>query len=706
MEKKKILKWLFPFTLGCVVSLGGLVGDNLIIKADEGYGATMPIIISTSTQHDEVTINDENLARILRVILGKSENAKLYTDDFLTNANFKPVTDDDGNTSAPTYQLDLSDTGITNILELSKFIFPETLNGINLSGNGITNEHLENITTLLNATESSQIILDGDENPITPACNFSSIIKKVNLNNNKINLDQTSSTYLNNTKLIFGIQNFGIIDDSGFVKSGEMIPMYYIRDDDDGSKSIICDEHYISMAISFEYSVINNDKNEGTSGSTSTSSLVRLTYNKPTSLLDFNSLNTGSTYKYGKVSLSVNATPHSDSSYFSGYAFSKEFILFDISFDSSFWVERGNLLDLHLSNGQLTSDSKLTIEGFGKSLSIAYDNPSTNRITTDDFKNLVNITLSYKGKSRTVPVEFFVQDTIDPVIKLIGSDYVYCSRNKNYNDIDPGVIAYDPVTVGGARTEENALEYRVVKTKDPSNYNYSELGTYKIIYTVKDDAGRKASVERTVEIQERVLDTINLRCNTDTTIIGDDITFVVQPDSDIVMSNYQNVTYEWYINDVLQQTTKGDATTGKSTTTLSFSQIGNATVRVKIKAKQIVDDAHIEFYSNTLTLDIQPKLRNGSTLILGTSIAIVIVLMIIGLWAINNRRKSRNTSGKHKNFHKGKAKKDKYQSSDTQPQIQVIKNYNGTGTSGNNGGNGEGGGNSNFRPPENNDRSL
>lgn len=705
-----MLKWLFPFTLGCIVAIGGLTSHNLITKASEECGISTPIVLQAST-HSEVVLKDEKLARVLRNLLNKSENARFYADDFLTNENFKPVTDTTtGTTSAPTYQLDLSNTGITDIRELSRFIFPTTLQGINLSGNGITNNDLNKITTLVNATTSSSITISGEDTEvITPACNFSSIVKKVNLNNNNIDLSETSSTYLNNTKLLFGIQNFGTIDSSGFVKNGEMKPMYYLREDD-GTNGIIGDEHYVTMAIFFEYSVMDNIETEDPETPSTSLSPVRLTYNKPTYLLDFNSANTGSTYKYGKVSLSLSSTPSSSTAYFSGYSFTKEFTLFEIKFKDSFTVERGNLINLHLENNQLTTSSPLIIEGLGKSLIISYENPRTDRITTSENKNLINISLTYRGKSRTIPVEFVVKDTIPPVIKLIGSSYAYCSRNKNYNDIDPGVIAYDPVTPNGIRTEENALEWKVIKTKTPSNYDYSQLGVYTITYKVRDDAGLEASVTRTVEVQERVLDTINLRCNTEKTVTNEDITFVVQPDSDVVMSNYKNITYEWYVNDQLQQTTKGNTATGKSTTTLNFSQIGEKTIKVKIKAIQIADNVEIEFFSNVLTLDIQPQLRNGSTLILGASIAIIIVLIIICVWAINNKRKSKNTSGRHKNFHKGKTPKDKKTTNNGQPEIQVIKNYNGTSSTGDTGtgSNGEGGGNSNFRPPENgpNDRSL
>lgn len=689
--EKKFRKVLFPFALGFVVALGGLTGESLIAKADSIHASTTPIVISAS--HKRVTIQNSTLESALRKLLGKGDSDYFYEDDFLKNINFAPVITEQ-ETTAPTYQIDLSNTGVKNITELSKFALPDTLKGINLSGNGITNEDLSGIVTLLNANTSSTIIIGSGETQetITPACDFSTIIKKVNLNNNNIDLSKTSSTYLNNTKLLFFIQNFNEIHSSGFVKNGEIQPMYYIRSDSaTGAQTIIGDEHYMSLGITFEYSVHEGKK-------------VKLTYNTPTYLLDFSANNIGvSEQENGMASISVISLRNTETAYFSGYGFTKEITLFDVSIDSHFTVERLSLLDLKLDkNNQLTSDSPITIKGFGDSLKINYNSPNTNKITRSDYKNEVNITIIYDGKKRTVSQEFTVVDTIPPVIKLIGSAHVYCSRYHIYDD--PGVIAYDPATLNGESGET------ITNVNRTHNIDYTKLGTYQITYTVQDTAGLTASVTRTIEIQEQVLDSVTLRTNTSEPKSGSDIVLVVQPDSNVPISKYDNITYEWYIDNVLYQTTKGDSTTGKSTTTINLNNVGSVEIKVRVKATQKGDGAEIDFYSKTLTLNLEPQLRNNSTLVLGASIAIVLLLLIVGIVALNNLRKRKNTSGKHKNFYKGKNKKDKKASNNGQPEIQVIKNFSGTTTDGNyggsNGGNGEGGGNANFRPPENNDRSL
>lgn len=690
MGNKKYLKWVVPLALG--ITLIGIGGNNQSQKAlgEESY-TTPPIVLSAS--HTRVEIKNENLRTALRAILGKSSTEPFFEDDFLTNDNFKPVTDETtGKTTAPTYQINLSDSGVTDIRELAKFALPETLKGINLAGNNIKTSDLDKILTLINAKPSTPIIIESsvfgqEDTTITPACDFSNIIRKVNLNNNKIDLENISTTYLNENRLLFGIQNFGNIDSSGLVRNGEMKPMYYIRSDSaDGTG----DEHYISFSTVFEYS-------------TEINSAVPKTYNIPTELLDFSRF----TEQFGHISISAVSVQNTDTAYFAGYGFTKDFYLFDIKTKEDFWVERLSLLNLQIdNNGKLTSQSKLDIKGFGNSnnLTIAYSSPSTSRITKEGSDpNVVSVTLNYKGKVRTVPVEFVVKDTIAPVIKLKGSNYVYSSRGKRY--IDMGYIAYDPATLGAESGE--SLDGFVRTT---STVKINTLGIYSVTYTVKDEAENEASVIRTVEIQERVLDTINLRVNNSELILGEDIILVVQPEGDVNISNYKDIRYYWYINGTQYIETRGDSITGKSTTTINLTEIGTNEIYVKLVATQNTDNAKIEVYSKTLSLLIEPQLRNNDTLILGACIAVVIILVVIAIITIAKYRKGKgNITGKHKNFHKSKVSKKQKPTVNAQPEIQVIKNYNGTtADNGNNGG--EGGGNSNFRPPENqsnnNDKSL
>lgn len=689
MGNKKNLKWVVPLALG--ITLIGIGGNNqgLQVRGEESY-TTPPIVLSAS--HTRVEIKNESLRTALRTILGKSSTEPFFEDDFLINDNFKPVTDETtGKTTAPTYQINLSNSGVTDIRELAKFALPETLKGINLAGNDIKISNLNNILTLINAKPSTPVVIESsvlgeEDTTITPACDFSSIIQKVNLNDNKIDLENISTTYLNENRLLFGIQNFGNIDSSGLVRNGEMKPMYYIRSDSAGGTG---DEHYISFSTVFEYS-------------TEINSAVPKVYNTPTELLDFSRF----TEQFGHVSISAVSVQNTDTAYFAGYGFTKDFYLFDIKTKDDFWVERLSLLNLQIGNdGKLTPQSKLDIKGFGNgdNLTIAYSSPSTSRITKEGNEpNVVSVTLNYRGKVRTVPVEFVVKDTIAPIIKLKGSNYVYSSRGKQY--IDMGYVAYDPATPGADSGE--SLDGFV---RTSSTVKINTLGVYSVTYTVKDEAENEASVTRTVEIQERVLDTINLRVNNSNLKLGEDIILVVQPEGDVNISNYKDIRYYWYINGTQYIETRGDSITGKSTTTINLSDIGTNEIYVKLVATQKTDNAKIEVYSNTLSLVIEPQLRNNDTLILGACIAVVIILVVIAIIAIAKYRKGKgNITGKHKNFHKGKAPKNQKSTTNGQPEIQVIKNY--TGTTDDNGSGGDGGGNSKFRPPENqsnnDDKSL
>ena len=124
---------------------------------------------------------------------------------------------------------------------------------------------------------------------------------------------------------------------------------------------------------------------------------------------------------------------------------------------------------------------------------------------------------------------------------------------------------------------------------------------------------------------------------------------------------------------------------------------------VRVTATQKSDNAQIELFSNTITLNISPSLRNDNTLIIAAAIAVLIIIIIITIITIIKYRKSKGkTHGKHKNFHKNKKPKKGQKAEapkDDKPEIQVIKNYSGTGTG--TGSNGGTGGNANFRPPEN-----
>lgn len=665
---KQIFKWLAPLSLGVILLGGGLLSDRSLTLANTSYVVdNTPIALRAS--HTSISIKDEKLATALRTLLGKSAKDNFYADDFVNHPTFKAVTVTDeetgiSTTTAGTYQLDLSNTGITNISELCQFEFPETLQGINLCGNGITYEHLSQITQLISSTTSS-VIVNGDD-VLTPACDFLSIIKKVNLNNNNIDLTHVNiSDYLNNEKLLFGIQNFGDIHSSGLVRKGEIEPMYYIRSTSDAN--------YLSFTFLYQGdNTISTDK----------------TYDTPTKLL---------TNGNGKVSITVASLPNSSSAYFSGYFFTREFRVFDIQMQDGYTVERKSLLNLDIVDGVMGNDCPLIVQGLGTNYTISYNNASTSRASSSDYTNYVYVTLNCDNASRTVPVEFTVVDTIYPKIELKGGSHVYSCKNKEFNE--PGYIAYDPVTIGAEEGDD--LTNRV---RTESTIVISQLGSYIVTYTVTDLAGNTTTITRIVDIEEAVLDRIDVRTNTDNLLEGENIILVVKPDADVDINKYSSITYEWYLNGNLFITTLGDKATGKSTTTVNISSSGVNEISVIVKATQLSNGEQIEVYSNTLQLNIQSKLRNNDTLILALAISIVVIIILIGIVALTKYYRGRGKiHGRHKNFHKGKSK-NSTQTSNPQIEIQVIKNYNGT-PNGGNAGSGEGGGNSNFRLPENSNNS-
>ncbi len=670
MGKRTSFKWLAVFALGVVA----LSGNALITRADT---YTTPPISITAGENSAVTITNEKLAGALRTLLGKAPTENFYSNDFLVHDNYKATTTiGEGGvetTTAVNYQLDLSNTGITDITELVQFEFPSTLQGINLAHNGITNEHLANISNFLTCNIAGGTITVGSAT-FDIRSDFSTIIKKVNLNDNNIDLTTIQSNHLSNEKFIFGLQQLGTPHLSGLVLDGEIKPYYYIRDTGTAS-----DEHYFTYTFKYELST-DADKR------------VSIAYNQVTSLMD--NLTTLYGNNTDKISLEVKSIPDSTTAYFKNYTYSVEFIHFSLELDEDFTVERQDMLDLKVSsNGQIQTGSPIILKGFGDNsgIKVSYDNASTSHVTNSIYKNYVNITIEKDEQKRVIPLEFKVVDTVKPVILLIGNKYAYSSQNKEYND--PGVIAYDPAT----SQDESGDDYtqQVVKT---SNLDVTKLGVYTITYTVTDIAGNTTSITRTVEIKERVLDRIVLRTNTQELKDGADIILSIQPEAGIDISNYKDIQYYWYINNTLFQKTLGDSATGASTITIVGDASANQQIYVKMIATQKADNATIELYSDRLDLILESSLDNNETLILAAAVAVLAIILTITIIALVKYTKGKKRTHYRKSSKKAKKGKEKMDNHNNNVEIQVFKDY--TGVQG--GSNGEGGGNSNFRPPENN----
>lgn len=671
MGNKSIGKWLAVLGLSVVAATTG----GIITRAET---TTTPPISITNSNAAAITISNPELAAALRRLLGKSATDNFSADDFVNHENYKATTTTgEGGvetTTAVNYQLDLSKTGVTDILELVQFEFPTTLQGINLAENGITNEHLANLTTFLSSNTAGGTVVIGDRT-MDIRSDFSTIIKKVNLNGNNIDLSQTTSTNLENEKFIFGIQNIGNIHSSGMVLNGEVKPYYYIREN--------IDENYFTYTFKYELST-DADKR------------ISIAKNQVVSLMD--NLKTLYGNNTDHISLEIMSVPDSSTAYFKDYSFKEEFTNFSIKLKDDFSVERKSLLMLNISaNGKLEAGSPVEISGFGDNsgIKLSYDNASTSHITNSKHKNFVNITIDKNGVKRVVPLEFLVVDTVKPFIQLVGNAKAYSSQNKEYND--PGVIAYDPASAEDDFGDD--LTQSVVKTTD---LDITTLGVYTITYTVTDLAGNSSSVTRTVEIKERVLDRIILRTNTEDLVDGADIILSVKPEDGVDMSHYENIKYYWYLNDntIPFQETVGDSATGASTITIVGDASANQQITVRMTATQKEDGATIELYSDRLDLILETNLNDNETLILAAAVAVLTIILTISIIALVKYSK-----GKKKTHYKSSKKMKKGQAAvdglNNNAEIKVYKDY--TGVQGGSSG-GTGGGSVNSRPPENNNK--
>ena len=122
------------------------------------------LLISPSPQYtvfasdeDVVEIENSALRTRLRELLDKDENDRLYIDDFLEHNDYAAKDAGDNTLKANKNCLDLSGCNITDITELAQFIFPITLDTINLSYNNITYTQFEKIYDFISYTQDQEI---------------------------------------------------------------------------------------------------------------------------------------------------------------------------------------------------------------------------------------------------------------------------------------------------------------------------------------------------------------------------------------------------------------------------------------------------------------------------------------------------------------------------------------------------------------------
>ncbi|MBQ7351442.1 MAG: DUF5011 domain-containing protein [Clostridia bacterium] len=686
---KKFWKWITPVIIAFGVCIASNITTQIQARAETIYSKSATL----QANNNIVTIYNEKLRQKVFELLDKKSGSDLYVDDFLNHNKYKATTTQDPNTgldvtTAQTYQLDLSNSGITDIRELCQFQFPSTLQGINLAGNGITKEHLENISALVNAkqfvysdTEKKDVqnTFSFQDRTYNINTDFYTLIKKVNLNDNNIDLSKPVNI---DSKFLIGFQQIGNIHETGLVREGEINPQYYINE---------LDYNYLS------YIVIDDD-------SPNEEGKLNLNRNQKSYLLPENN--------YGKYTIKVSKPLNSATSYFNEYEFYKEFTLFSVEMKDGFWVERGNILNLKLQNNTVTADSNIVVEGLGISTNGDFSitnpsSPNTEQITDtkseNGHKNYVSFTLKKGNKSRTVKVEFLVKDTIAPLIKLSGGNYVYSSQNKEFRE--PGYITYDPISKNTTTldiTESDDGKGIHSHTEDRSNLNILKLGEYEIKYIATDFAGNTTTVIRTVNIIEKALDRLTVTISKDNFKEGEEITITVQPETGTPLDNFTSFQYTWYLNGVQFKTTAGNSR-GKSIINYIATKSEKQEITVTLVATQKNNDIKVEVTSDPIQLNINPSFRNNDTLILALGIVVLGIILFIAILTFIKYKKSKGkTHGKHKNFIKSKSSKKSKQANTPQgPEIQVIKNYSGDPNKSALDGTGEqNGGNENVRPSE------
>jgi len=632
MKFGKILKnIILP---SCLFTTAIFFGGDLYFNNQ--YARENRIIVSADEQERiEVNIQSTVLKNKLLDLLGKESTDKLYADDFMINDHYKAVTAPDPDsgvdvTTAERNCLDLSNTGIVDITELIQFEFPTTLKAIDLSGNGITNEHLNQLSIVSNmsyettptytyTTSFSTTILD-------VRCNFFVNLEKINLSINNIELsdvDLTSNVY--NT-FIFGVQNLPDYGTSTLIPTHESgNAKYYLRSTDTA---------YLTITTNITYE-------DGTSEPIST------IYNTIAPLIN--------TSKIGEYQIKIQNPPLTASGYFHGLDKILTFNLFKISIDPSFTIERRDFF--------IIPKDRVTVEGLG-TIGQDYDiNTNVTKESTQEVgtKNATIVVSTTDGRTRNVTLGIKVIDTTAPIITLEGGSVTYLSRNNEF--IDPGYTATD-----------NGEPITSLVVVDTSNLKIFQNGVYQITYNVTDRYGNKATeVVRTIKVEEHVLDRITIKCLTETPTQGKNIEFEISPNSGINIADYKDFEYKVYLDGIIFQTIKGDSATGKAYFTLNLSDINLATLKASLVVTRTTDNTKMEVISQPYNLELA-KAENplqDNLLLIGGGIAGIVLIIILFSAGIRKSKKGKT--------HSKKKSKPEKKSSDA--GVQIIKDYSGSGNS-------------------------
>lgn len=587
MKKKNCLKILLAG-----IMLGATIGVPVLSSHTFTYADTGNYINKLGASY-EVTISNLNLRNKLCELLGKKSNSKLYSSDFADNENYRAtkVTEEESETEtwvAKTTWLDLSGIDVQDFRELVQFELPVTLQAIDLSNNNITASDIANLSTLLNFNTSSKNTTINEKNYIIRS-NFDTLIKKVNLNLNKIELGSLSDANINDERMLYGIQN--VSDSTLLTKEDLSNTKYYIRENDD-----------IYMSYNFYF----ND--------------TRFNYTK-------NQITNLSEREYGSYKINISSPPLSESAYFYGYTDTIEYTMFDLAIKPEYTIERTHIFNL--------TKSDLNLQGIGLN---QCDIEIFNAPTSEAGVSYAPLTITYKGVTKNLSLPFVVVDTIKPIIKLKGYDTMYWRQNRDW--VDPGYIGTD-----------SGEDISQLVEVDDHSLNVTQIGTYTITYNLTDRSGLKATtVTRTVIVQEQVLDEITIATAKKEYAVGEEIILTVTPNENTSMEKYTDFEYSWYLDGRLFKTTKGDSVTGKSTTSIILDNSNERIITVKLKAKQVADGRYVYVDSSDFTIKPSIKVTSDTSIIIASAVAVIIILaIIVTIYAVKAKKSTSKVSKKYKN---------------------------------------------------------
>ena len=584
------------------------------------------------------SIQDQALKTKLMTLLDKEKNS-FNKDDFLNSTIYN-------NDESPKVCIDLSNSNITDITELAKFSFPATLNYINLAGNNITTEEFTKIQKVLNASKDDELYyyndpLDDNKDIIVKSeTSMLTQFHTINIAFNQIDLTDTLINDSNNHYLtrhyIFGVQKFDPLQNGTILTIDETDAVIYI--DNDENK----DRNHITFNVTVEKQCNSND-----------TTAINKNYadNKIIKIADLNYLGRYTITFTSDEQVNVY-TP------FIGWTHSINFILikpyFKPNTPDGYQVER-------LSNFSIPKDD-IIIDGITY-LEILDKNNDSGASTKHVGLNYAPIILKVKDfPSKTIIIPYNVVDTQAPVLTLIGAGVILWKQNVTWTD--PGVIYTDNGSVENISVVSDIIP------------DYTKEGTYILTYQKKDEYGNTSEpITRTVIVSNKVITKLDITITTSEITTGKQVTFIVQPDVGFDSTFYENIVYDWYINDEFIQSTYAESD-GSSrfryipTTTKDF------TIKAKLRCNIKLDGRDFEISSQSYTYNAISIIGNDkimlAVLIGGGAVMFGLIIAIILRLKKNNNKVSQKSKSKNKNTNKKGSENSETKNID----IQIINSPN------------------------------